>query len=837
MLDATTKRRIDSARDILVGKIPDPKSQVEMITIAMIYKFMDDMDNEAVEYGGNRSFFTGDYEKFAWRKLFDLKLSGQEALNLYGDAIASFAFNPNLPQLFRDIFKNAYLPFRDPQTLKLFLKTINDFHYDHSEKLGDAFEYLLSVLGSQGDAGQFRTPRHIIDFMVEVLNPKKGETIADPACGTAGFLISSFKYIMQRNTKKTSGDLLTPDEKTKLMTQFTGFDISPDMVRLSLVNMYLHGFPKPHIEEYDTLTSEDKWDKYYDIILANPPFMTPKGGIRPHKRFTVQANKAEVLFTDYIAEHINPVSGKAAIVVPNGIVATTNKAYKDLRTLLVKESLLAIISLPAGVFQPYSGVKTSILILDRKLSKKSDQILFLKINNDGFDLGAQRRPIDKNDLPNALDIINKYRETLANDSVFESDLENFTLVPKDDILANSDISLSAEPYFIREIINTDYQIVKLKDVCNFIDYRGKTPTKTKSGIRLITAKNVKKGYINLDPLEYIAEADYESWMTRGIPSKGDILITTEAPLGNVAQIDTDEKIALAQRIITIIPKADNLDKAFLKNTLLSERVQFELNGFATGSTVLGIKSSSLKEISIPLPPLNIQQKIVEEIEGYQKIIDGAKQVVKNYRPTISINSDWEMVELGKVCEKITDGTHHTPTYFEKGVIFLSSKNVTSGNIDWERTKYIDEAQHIQMQKRVSPRINDILLAKNGTTGVAAIVDRDVVFDIYVSLALLRPSEKLVPKYLLHCINSKDAKRQFNDRLKGVGVPNLHLKEIKEVLIPLPTIEEQETIVKSIEEELQLVNANKRIIEIFEQKIKEKIDEVWGIKKDLIPVNS
>ena len=286
MLDTTTKRRIDSARDILVGKVPDPKSQVEMITISMIYKFMDDMDNEAVEYGGNRSFFTGDYEKFAWTKLFDLKLSGQEALNLYGDAIASFAFNPNLPQLFRDIFKNAYLPFRVLQTLKLFLKTINDFHYDHSEKLGDAFEYLLSVLGSQGDAGQFRTPRHIIDFMVEVLDPKKGETIADPACGTAGFLISSFKYIMQQNTKKTSGDLLTPDEKTKLMTQFTGFDISPDMVRLSLVNLYLHGFPKPHIEEYDTLTSEEKWDKYYDIILANPPFMTPKGGIRPHKRFT-----------------------------------------------------------------------------------------------------------------------------------------------------------------------------------------------------------------------------------------------------------------------------------------------------------------------------------------------------------------------------------------------------------------------------------------------------------------------------------------------------------------------------------------------------------------------
>ena len=142
--------------------------------------------------------------------------------------------------------------------------------------LGDAFEYLLSVLGSQGDAGQFRTPRHIIDFIVDVLQPKKNETICDPACGTAGFLISSYKYIVAQNTKKNKGDLLTPDDKKKMMQRFTGYDISPDMVRLSLVNMYLHNFTTPKIYEYDTLTSEDRWNESFDIIMANPPFMSPK---------------------------------------------------------------------------------------------------------------------------------------------------------------------------------------------------------------------------------------------------------------------------------------------------------------------------------------------------------------------------------------------------------------------------------------------------------------------------------------------------------------------------------------------------------------------------------
>ena len=187
MLDSTTKRRIDTARDILVGKVPDPKSQVEQITIALIYKFMDDMDAQSEELGGTRKFFAGEYQRFGWPKLMRSGLGGHEVLGLYAEAITKMPENPGIPPLFREIFKNAYLPYRDPETLKAFLKIIDEFEYDHSERLGDAFEYLLSVLGSQGDAGQFRTPRHIIDFMVEVLAPKKNETVLDPACGTAGF--------------------------------------------------------------------------------------------------------------------------------------------------------------------------------------------------------------------------------------------------------------------------------------------------------------------------------------------------------------------------------------------------------------------------------------------------------------------------------------------------------------------------------------------------------------------------------------------------------------------------------------------------------------------------
>src|SRR5512138_3446737 len=411
MLDTDTRRRIDTARDILVGKVPDPKSQVEQITIALIYKFMEDMDMQSVEMGGKRSFFKGKFAKYSWSSIFDPRLGGIEMLALYGEAITSMSQNENLPQLFRDIFKNAFLPYRDPETLKLFLKTINDFTYDHSEKLGDAFEYLLSVLGSQGDAGQFRTPRHIIDFMVQVIAPKKNETILDPACGTAGFLISAYKYILK--SSQEVGKPLTTQEKQRLYENFTGYDISPDMVRLSLVNLYLHGFVKPRVQEYDTLTSEERWNEYADVILANPPFMSPKGGIKPHKRFSVQSNRSEVLFVDYMAEHLTS-NGRAAIIVPEGIIFQSAGAYKQLRKYLIEQNYLwAVVSLPAGVFNPYAGVKTSILFLDRALAKKTDQILFVKVEADGFDLGAQRRPVDRNDLPDTLNILDKWKDVIA----------------------------------------------------------------------------------------------------------------------------------------------------------------------------------------------------------------------------------------------------------------------------------------------------------------------------------------------------------------------------------------------------------------------------------------
>ena len=175
-----TKQKIDDLRQILVGKVTDPRSQVEQITNALLYKFMNDMDKESVSLGGVPSYFINEYKKYSWKILLDKKTSGEERVRIYAEALEKMYFNENLPQTFREIFKNSTLPFKEAKVFNKFITRVNDFEYSNSESLGNAFEYLLSFMGKQGDAGQFRTPRHIIDFLVELINPEKKDKILRP---------------------------------------------------------------------------------------------------------------------------------------------------------------------------------------------------------------------------------------------------------------------------------------------------------------------------------------------------------------------------------------------------------------------------------------------------------------------------------------------------------------------------------------------------------------------------------------------------------------------------------------------------------------------------------
>lgn len=809
MLDTETKNRIDTARDILVGKVPDPKSQVEQITIALIYKFMDDMDKEAISFGGKATFFSGEYKKYSWTNIFDTKVGGHEMLALYSEAIIKLNVNPNIPQLFRDIFKNAYLPYRDPETLKLFLKTINEFHYDHSEKLGDAFEYLLSCLSSQGDAGMFRTPRHIIDFIVEVLQPKKNETICDPACGTSGFLISSYKHILKENTSKNKCDKLTPEERKKMMQNITGYDISPDMVRLSLVNMYLHGFITPNIHEYDTLTSEDRWNEYYDVILANPPFMSPKGGIKPHKKFSIQANRSEVLFVDYIAEHIHPSTGRAGIIVPEGIIFQSAGAYKQLRKMLVdKNYLYAVVSLPAGIFNPYAGVKTSILLIDKILAKKTDNILFVKIENDGFDLGAQRRAIDKNDLTGCLALLQQYKQALQKNTHFESDNKNVFLVEKKKIAGNDDYNLSIDRYRVNENVQmSNFEMVKLGDIAEVIS--GQSPesefyNEKKQGMPFYQGRT-EFGEI------YIGEP--KTWTTKitKIAIKDDILMSVRAPVGPV-NISTQE-ICIGRGIAAIRPN-EKILQSFLFCFLKSIQDEIKGNG---GAVFDSINKNQIMDLQIPLPSLSIQQQIVSKIESYQKIIDGAKQVVENYKPQIDIDESWDMVKLGEICDVINGRAYKQEELLDMGKYpvlrvgnFFSNRSWYYSDLELDKDKYCNNG--------------DLLYAWSASFGPRIWDGEKAIYHYHIWKMI--PDEKRIYKLFLHHILEKDTEEIKAQGGRGIAMIHITKSGMEERDIPLPPLSVQKEIVNRIEQEQQLVNANKELIKLYEQKIKDEINKLW-----------
>jgi type I restriction enzyme M protein len=828
MLDTDTKRRIDTARDILVGKVPDPKSQVEQITIALIYKFMDDMDAESEELGGKRKFFTGDYARYGWAKLMAPSLGGHEMLGLYGEGMAKMPENPGVPVLFRDIFKNAYLPYRDPETLKAFLKIIDEFSYDHSERLGDAFEYLLSVLGSQGDAGQFRTPRHIIDFMVEVLAPQKNETILDPACGTAGFLISAYKHILRTNTDAKGNSTLTPDENGRLAKNIKGYDISPDMVRLSLVNLYLHGFTDPHIYEYDTLTSEERWNEFADVILANPPFMSPKGGIKPHKRFSIQAKRSEVLFVDYMAEHITP-TGRAAIIVPEGIIFQSQTAYKDLRKMLVENSLVAVVSLPAGCFNPYSGVKTSILILDKSLARQSDTIAFFKVENDGFGLGAQRRAIEKNDLPQVQAELAAYLQALRSKASTESSLaltSTAQIVPKEKIAANGDYNLSGERYREGSATTNTFPFVKIGEVCSTSS--GGTPLSGNTAfyeggtIPWLRSGEVAQGEVYRSEL-FITEEGLKNSSAKIFAPNTVLVAMYGATAGEVGILRFE---ASTNQAVCGITPDERLRPDFLYLILKCNKPA--LIRLAGGGAQPNISQKIIREFQIPLPPLEVQKEIVAEIEDYQKVINGARAVLDHYRPHIPIHPDWPMVAIGDLCI-IERGASPRPihdfiTDATDGVNWIKIGDAEVGGKYITTTKQRVTPAGAAKSRRVKP--GDFVLSNSMSFGRPYIMATEGC--IHDGWLLLRDHSDLLDKdFLYNVLGSTLVFSQFEQAATGGVVNNLNSEIVRRVKIPLPPLATQQAIVAEIEAEQVLVAANRELITRFEQKIQVTLARIWG----------
>lgn len=800
---------IADLRQIIVGKVAMPTDQIEQITLFLFLKQLSRKHDDLVRIGSKELIFTGAWERYHFDVL--MRHSGEELVKECREAVESLYKNPNIDATVRKVFERSYLKILEPKVLSYFLTFLNDKFSDGLD-LGDFYESLLPILGTQNELGQFRTPRHIIDFIVKVIDPSIGEKIADPACGTAGFLVASYNYLKTKYTDDKGRSKLNPEQTKKLYNEtIFGWDMEPLMVKFSLANLYLHGLKVPNVSENDTLLNENLWQHSFDIIVANPPFITPKGGARRHSRFAITSNKTEVLFCEWMVHHLN-FNGRMGIIVPEGIIFDGSKGHQVIRKLFLDNGLWCVVTLPAQVFQPYSGVKTSIVFLDKTL--KPENILFYKIENHGFSLNTNPAPIDKNDLPDATKFIKEYKEILRDNKqkVFEN--SRYYTVAKTKILANSLSSLNSSVYL--EKIKKEIQkwpMVELGEVVEILDSKRKPITKSDRK----TGKFPYYGATGI--LDYVEDYIFDERL---------VLIGEDG-----AKWDTGDKTAFIAEGRYWVNNHAHVVRPIKSKIIDSYLVSFlnhlDLSAYITGVTVPKLNQEKLRSIQIPLPPLEIQEQIVAELENYQKVIDGARAVAETWKPSFVVDPKWPIKKLGEISERVTKGTTPTTAGFafqETGINFVKIEAIDdAGYFLREKFAHINKECN-EAFKRSQLKSGDVLFSIAGALGRVALVQDDILpANTNQALAIITPKDVLDSKYLTQVLRSNLIFDKIDGLKVGVAQYNISLAQVSDFDIPLPSLEIQKQIMAKVEEEQKIVEANKKLIEIVEQKIAAVLSEI------------
>jgi type I restriction enzyme M protein len=412
------KTNIDSIMKTLhTGNITNPIEAVEQITYFIFLKLLWENENTLGNISTNyKKIFDKDNKKISWGSL--ITLTGSELFTRARDSLENLSKLPNMNASGKMLFRGSTLKIFSPSILRTVIQKIDKMNFSNSEAdpKGDIYEYLIGKIKVSGLNGQFRTPRNIIDMMVKIIDPKPGETICDPACGTAGFLVSSYKHILKQNTPKddlkknfVTGSNLNNEQWNFLEKDtFNGFDSDSTMSKISLMNLYMHGLQKSNLKYHDPLTSNlhNKYaKKKYDIILANPPFTgtVATENILSDLNYQLNTSATELLFIKFILDHLND-GGRAGIIVPNGVVFSDDEASIKIRKKIIEENnLKMVLQLPYRIFEPYTPTGTNILFLEKR--GKTDKVLYYEMENDGYSLNKKREPIKENDIP---DIVESY---------------------------------------------------------------------------------------------------------------------------------------------------------------------------------------------------------------------------------------------------------------------------------------------------------------------------------------------------------------------------------------------------------------------------------------------
>ena len=437
MSTLTTQQKSDIDKlwtEFWTGGITNPLTVIEQISFLMFARLLDVMETTGERRASRtkkpfQGRFDGKDDPRRWRNFKQLPATVTEEdskkgmkgmLQIVRDEVFPHFRELNGGTTFGEYMQDAQLMVQKPSLLVSAVNMIDKLPITEGDAKGDLYEYLLSKLTTAGINGQFRTPRHIIRFMVEMLDPKPTETIGDPACGTAGFLVGVMQYLLEQYTSAKgrvegesgetiyTGDKLEPYRDHIQGSMFHGFDFDSTMLRIASMNLMLHGVENPGIHYQDTLSNSfpEKFVKQaaacFDVILANPPFKgsLDAGDVHPTLTQAVKTKKTELLFVALILRMLKN-GGRSATIVPDGVLFGSSRAHKALRKMLVKDNQLeAVISLPSGVFRPYAGVSTAIVVFAR--GGKTDHVFFYDLAADGYSLDDKRAAIDESDLPDAL---------------------------------------------------------------------------------------------------------------------------------------------------------------------------------------------------------------------------------------------------------------------------------------------------------------------------------------------------------------------------------------------------------------------------------------------------
>lgn len=398
MITGALKNNVDRIWDTFwSGGISNPVSVIEQFTYLL---FIKDLDDRQVQIDKRRALgdptatediFDASQQDLRWRNLIEDRDIARRKTTIINKV---FPFIKEMGGTgFQEHMANASFDIESEATLSRVMELIDQLHFSNKDMKGDLYEYMLDKLSTSGTNGQFRTTSHIIELLVALMEPTPQQRIIDPACGTAGFLVAANDWI----THHHRADLFNKDTRTTFTNEgLTGFDFDKTMVRIAAMNMFMHGFEEPNISYRDSLQQlPTTFDEAFDLVLANPPFAgsLDKDAVDPKLKSVTTAKKTEILFVHRFLQLLKP-GGRAAVIVPEGVLFGSTKAHKALRKTLVEDQRLdAVIKLPSGAFKPYSGVSTAVLCFTRTDSGGTDEVWFYDVTADGYSLDDKRTPL------------------------------------------------------------------------------------------------------------------------------------------------------------------------------------------------------------------------------------------------------------------------------------------------------------------------------------------------------------------------------------------------------------------------------------------------------------